>query len=926
MTFKKARQKLLTPRSLGRLALRLEGLEERRLLSVTADDLVEESAENAGAQTTDTFEQRTDENTPAIMGSLIQSGSLEDLRDRLMDQAVQQWSWTLGETLDYPPWWSGAPGDVLFRDAVSPGDFNGAEGGVSHSDTNVQEAGVDEGDIVETDGDHIYVLSGNELLIFDALPANETQIVSRTKLDFMGGEMYLDGDRLVVIGQPAFFYTDFRGGPFIDAILPPWGGYYEPETQVTVLDVSDRAAPSTVQDLTLEGSYHTSRSIDGNVHLVMQNGFDFPVPLFEEIQVEVEKPTRRDPDIGVPEDDGESETFLATKYVVESEEAYRARIVNTIVEDVLPSYTATLPGDEDATKEGLFTEPTDIFTSDDPNDHLFVSVVVVDAHSDEPGLADATTLMTSHSSGVYASRDNLYITTQEWRPVAGERGEHTEVTSIVKVAMGEDGVEPVATGEVRGRLLNQFSMSEHDGYFRVATTEGWGLDASNHVFVLEDQAGELTTVGSVTDLAPGERVFSARFVGERAFVVTFRQVDPLFTLDLSDPTAPSVEGELKLPGFSNYLQAIDENLLLGIGRDADPETGRAQELQISLFDVSDLSQPRVVDQFSFDDENWSWTEATYDPQAVAYFPEFETLAIPVTSGWEIVEIDADGDGVEDSRHSVPRSALWVFDVNASGIDLAGTIGHESEMRRGVRVNGNIYSISNDALQVHSLDNLDEPLAEVSFGRDFVGIQVNPHDPARGDLLILGTASTDTMQIRPTDDGMVAVDVNGQTRGEFPAESIQRIVADGRNGEDQILFRDRGQIGADLDTSLDAELEVELGDIDGNGQVGLSDFTLLKSHFGRSGPNLVGDLDGDGDVDIEDFRVLKSNMGERTPTRTAGPNVDRFPPNVVFLPGFAVEPIAIDAAVPAVAFQRALENEEDSSDELEAVDAVFASGE
>ena len=162
------------------------------------------------------------------------------------------------------------------------------------------------------------------------------------------------------------------------------------------------------------------------------------------------------------------------------------------------------------------------------------------------------------------------------------------MSTIHKIDLTGDKLALGGKGEVPGRVHDQFSLDEHNGYLRVATTT-FDQPRLNHVFILEDAGDELVEVGSVRDLAPTERIYSMRYDGDRAWMVTFRESDPVFSLDLSDPTNPQVTGELKIPGFSDYLQLIDENHLLAIGRGAT-STGRAQEVQVSLFDVSDMTE------------------------------------------------------------------------------------------------------------------------------------------------------------------------------------------------------------------------------------------------------------------------------------------------------------------------------------------------
>ena len=259
----------------------------------------------------------------------------------------------------------------------------------------------------------------------------------------------------------------------------------------------------------------------------------------------------------------------------------------------------------------------------------------------------------------------------------------------------------VAMGAVPGMTLNQFSLDETDaGLLRVATTAGFGDAATNGVYVLSATAGNLQAIGSVTGLARGERIFSVRFAGEVGYVSTFREVDPLFVIDLSAPTAPRVVGELKVPGFSSYLHPLDATRLLGIGRDVDPATGRVRGLQLSIFDVGDPSRPRHTATYTFPGDGWeSWSEAAWDHHAVGWFADQRILAIPVQQGggWEgghglvVFRLDLDG---------------------ATGFTKLGQIVHGDIVRRSLRIGDFLYSVSEGQAGQVKVHRLEEPTAEV----------------------------------------------------------------------------------------------------------------------------------------------------------------------------------------------------------------------
>jgi uncharacterized secreted protein with C-terminal beta-propeller domain len=250
--------------------------------------------------------------------------------------------------------------------------------------------------------------------------------------------------------------------------------------------------------------------------------------------------------------------------------------------------------------------------------------------------------------------------------------------------------------------LNQFSLDESDdGVLRVATTNSFGDRASSGVYALAASAGNLQTIGSVTGLAPGEQIYSVRFIGDRGYVSTFRQVDPLFVIDLANPAKPRVVGELKVPGFSSYLHPLDATHLLGIGRDVDPDTGRVRGLQLSIFDVGNPANPKRSATYTFEGDGWqSWSAALWDHHALSWFAQQGILALPVQQGdwWQ----GSDG--------------LVVFKVDTSspaGFTKLGEITHDGTVQRSVRIGEFLYSVSAGAVKVH---RLDAPTVEVGSTR------------------------------------------------------------------------------------------------------------------------------------------------------------------------------------------------------------------
>jgi uncharacterized secreted protein with C-terminal beta-propeller domain len=247
-------------------------------------------------------------------------------------------------------------------------------------------------------------------------------------------------------------------------------------------------------------------------------------------------------------------------------------------------------------------------------------------------------------------------------------------------------------------VLNQFSIDENGQYLRIATTGSWGLDASNNVFVLDQVGGELRTVGSLEGIARGETLFATRFVGDRAYAVTFQRIDPLWTIDLSDPTAPKIAGELVIPGFSNYLQPIDDTHLIGIGRAAGGGYGG---VQLSLFDVSDIANPVRTQVFDVASTgHWSNSIAADDHHAFSYFPEAGVLAFPVR---------------EDTATDT-AARMEVFRVSPrTGFTRLGDVEQDGDILRGVRIGDQLFSVGDRVIKAVELDDPDSVVGEVVVG-------------------------------------------------------------------------------------------------------------------------------------------------------------------------------------------------------------------
>jgi len=594
----------------------------------------------------------------------------------------------------------GGPDEAFFTTGATAGNASSpATSGGDYSGTTTQVAGVDEGDVVETDGRHLFVLAGDGVDIVSAVPADNLSTLAHVAIDGEEAALLLHGTRLTVISRIMGWWEAGMTARMA------WSGG-QARTAVTVLDVSNAAAPAVVERTEIDGWFLAARAIGSRVIVLTQDDIDIPMPEFTSAPGPADPivfPLPIDP-VPMPilmaadpvgSDAGAAEALPAIgimpvpwqpEGVWESEAAYRARLDAAWSAGALPGFAV----DDGAGLEerGALAAAGRTYLPVNPDSSELLAVVTFEVGDDIAG-PESVTSVAGVSGTVYASTASLYVAATAWGAWWDE-ADDAVTTNVYKFDLASADVPLVSMGAVPGQVLDQFSLDEHDGLLRVATTRWSAADAgsSSGVYVLRDHGGNLSLVGGVDRLAPGERIFSARFVGDRAYVSTFRQIDPFFVIDLSEPSAPRVEGELKVPGFSSYLQPLDDTRVLGIGRDVDPDTGRVLGVQLSLFDVSNPSAPVRDAVHTFPGEGWeAWSEALVDHRAVSWFPERGILALPAAR--------FTADGTTDS--------LWVLRVDLganAGFTVLGEILHDSAMRRSVRIGDILYSISTGEVQAH----------------------------------------------------------------------------------------------------------------------------------------------------------------------------------------------------------------------------------
>jgi hypothetical protein len=560
--------------------------------------------------------------------------------------------------------------------------------GQDYSGTNVQEAGVDEPDTVKTDGERLYLIRGEYLDIVDVTGASP-ELVSSVDVGGWGHQMLRDGDRLLVFGQ-------VEGG--VHPLGRESAGFYWPSgTTLSLYDVGDPANPDLVSTLELDGSVASARLVDGVARVVLNA-----------------KP------VGLPFVSPEGSGLRAERAATERN---RQIIEESTVDNWIPYYIRT--GADGRDDEGALLPCDQIHHPRDFSGLGTTTVLSLDLDGDlSPGGGAA---VLAGGETVYASAERLYVATNRWvdwedLPESAFREANERYTTDVHAfdITDADAARYIGSGSVRGHVLNQWSMSSHDGVLRVATTDGspwWGargeLPATeSFVTAFAERDGELAQLGQVGGLGKGERIYAVRFMGDVGYVVTFRQTDPLYTLDLSDPENPTVLGELKILGYSAYLHPVGDDLVLGVGQDAD-EDGRTRGLQLSLFDVSDLADPQRIHQVTLED---AYTEAEWDHHAFLHWPATGLTVIPYQSwSWdEKTEIE-----------TVDNGALAYTLDRSTGFTDVGRVTHlpdqdadsrsprywdvswRASIQRSVVIGGALYTISDLGVQASDLTTLDE---------------------------------------------------------------------------------------------------------------------------------------------------------------------------------------------------------------------------
>lgn len=586
----------------------------------------------------------------------------------------------------------GAPNAAATTKAGGSSNNTSSTGSTNYSQTNVQVKGVDEADIVKNDDKYIYVLRAPYFLIYKAWPAKDLNLLGKYKVDGTPQEMFVYKDKVVV------FSTDSK--PSSDNSATRFSIQYS--TIISVLDISSSKSPKEIRRATIEGNYKTSRRVNGMVRVVIHSKLKDPVGAKLSNSVNSLDPwTQR------------------VSRMVSAQEFNRA-LGSTKLADWLPAFK------ERITKNGA-TQDINTSASDCSNYHYpsadaglgLLTVWSLDLDQPERQIKPVT--MVSEYYHTYSSAKSLYVAT---RPLWSENNVYSHLHKFATES--KEPAKYIASGSFQGSILNQFAMDEYKDSFRVATTTSFNGTSENKILVFQQQGNNLKQVGSTKGLAKGERIYAVRYMGDRGYIVTFRQVDPLFTLDLSKPTAPKAIGELKIPGFSTYLHPLDKNHLLSIGVDGN-QWGTTGGLQLALFDVSDFKNPIQKHKLSVSSDQWQNDEALYNHKAFQYYAHKKVLAIPLTgysgasykySSWtsRLMLYNVDIDKGITPKDQVDHSDLIQRTKQDKDENRNGYYNYNNEllMRRAVFMDNTVFSISMVGIKANDLDQLEKVISDAVY--------------------------------------------------------------------------------------------------------------------------------------------------------------------------------------------------------------------
>ena len=511
------------------------------------------------------------------------------------------------------------------------------------SSTNIQVEGVDEADIVKTDGEYIYYAGdAKKIKIVDV---KEQKLVSEIELyeeDEEGGaqQIYINNNKLIVISSRYITYT---ATAFKSRVVDLANVTGKRETEIHIYNVADKTNIVKEQSVSLTGNHLNSRMIGDFVYVI------------------------------------------TNQYIYQNDEIKET--------DLLPCYTKN--------DVKTYVPYEYIYYEEENKNNSYINIMSINMQ----GETQVKSFLGSGSQ-VYVSEKSIYITKTKYNETVNEKLGIASITigdaktQIYKFSIDKGEIALKEATDAPGSLLNQFSMDEYNGYFRIATTLTKDNTRTNNLYIYD---ARMNKVGELTNIAPNESIYSVRFMGEKAYIVTFEQVDPLFVIDLSSPKEPKILGELKVPGFSNYLHIYDETHLIGIGQNTVTDAkGNVQTkgVKVSLFDVSNPVEPKELSNIVLGDKG-AYSTALYNHKAVLFIKEKGILAFPLTI-------------YKEGKNGKYFNGIEVLQISLeNGVQEKGKIGEETTEKfvealdRVIYIEDNLYSINYKQILINNIDTLQE---------------------------------------------------------------------------------------------------------------------------------------------------------------------------------------------------------------------------
>jgi uncharacterized secreted protein with C-terminal beta-propeller domain len=670
---------------------------------------------------------------------LVKFTSYDEIQEFLKDSQNQQNRYEYQPRGGAPPFREGGPAPSVVSEPM-PGQmptpdlpqYTGNEDGdkspgfvnPEFSATNIQVKNVDEPDYLKTDGKYLYIVNQNWLTIIDAYPAETSKVILKIALDVEQQNIeniFLNGDKLVI-----FYYGSSQTYGIAQYDFAPYP-IYTPKTFSMMIDVSDREKPQIVAKFEIDGSFVSSRMIGDIVYLVTNSGVDYTNPIIPRI---MEDSSFILPDVYRFPNPEPSYTFnTVTSFDVagklKNSETFLMGYSNTIYvseKNLYITYQKNVPYPYyDIMNKDRFFEVVVPLLPKEVQDQI--RTIQNDISVDPYGkwIKVSNLLQDTYNNLPKGEKEKLFAQIQKDLEEYDMRIQSdTTRTVIHKIGLDNGDLKYISNSEVPGYLLNQFSMDESGNRFRIATTsESFsrsGSSPSSNVYVLDEN---LKPVGSLTKIAPDERIYSARFMGDKLYLVTFKQIDPFFVIDLSTDT-PKILGALKIPGFSNYLQPYNENHIIGIGRDTKQnEWGGIQTngVKISMFDVSDFKNPKETDTIVIGNSSTD-SEALYNHKALLLDKQKNVMSIP---------IKGDIKGIFDSTKPELQYNSWngffVYGFDKYEFVEKGMITHYSGNNfnsiympaRSLYIGDTLYTVMDGSIKMNDLADISNEINSIKIG-------------------------------------------------------------------------------------------------------------------------------------------------------------------------------------------------------------------